>query len=132
MSRIILDDILRYLQLKQNDPPNYVNKLFLIRYLVSAWIDNMHANYTPGWISCLDNSMMVWSNKFTRPGCMFVPRKPHPCGNDWHSICCGVSGVIFAVNLVEGKDRPIRIEPREIEGKGKNCGLLLSLIKQLR
>ena len=59
-----------------------------------------------GWITCLDESMSVWMNKYTCPGWMFVPRKPKPFGNEYHSICCGLSGVMFAIELVEGKDRP--------------------------
>ena len=32
---------------------------------------------------------------WTCPGWMFVPRKPHPTGNEYHSICCGVSGIMY-------------------------------------
>jgi Transposase IS4 len=106
MSRNRFQDILTSLQFTDGEPPNYVDKFFRIRDLVNAWNGNMTSNFTPGWINCLDESMMVWSNQWTCPGFMFVPRKPHPFGNEWHSFCCGVSGKMFAVELVEGKDRP--------------------------
>ena len=37
---------------------------------------------------------------------MFVPRKPHPRGNEYHTVACGLSGILFAIELVEGKDEP--------------------------
>ena len=40
---------------------------------------------------------------------MLVPRKPRPFGNAYHTICCGVSGVLFTVQLVEGKDQPSQL-----------------------
>jgi Transposase IS4 len=59
MSRHRFDDIFKPLQLTNSKPPNYVDKFFPIRDLVSAWNANMRSNFTPGWISCLDESMMV-------------------------------------------------------------------------
>jgi hypothetical protein len=35
---------------------------------------------------------------------MFVPRKPHPMGNEYHSVCCNAIGIMFGIELVEGKD----------------------------
>jgi Transposase IS4 len=131
MTRNRFDDILKSIGFTNQNPPNYVDKFFPIRDLVTAWNDNMTINFTPGWISCLDESMMVWSSQFTCPGFMFVPRKPHPFGNEWHSICCGISGVMFAIELVEGKDRPPNLGLYEFEEKGKTVGLLLRLTKQL-
>ena len=59
-----------------------------------------------GWITCLDESMSTWLSRWTCPGWMFVPRKPRPFGNEYHSICCRESGIMFAIELCEGKDRP--------------------------
>jgi Transposase IS4 len=85
----------------------------------------MTISFNPGWISCLDESMMVWSSQLTCPGFIFVPIKPHPFGNEWNSICCGISGVMFAIELVEGKDRPPNLGPYKSEEEGKTVGLLL-------
>ena len=49
--------------------------------------------------------MMIWTNKFG-PGWVVLPRKPHPFGNEWHTICCSMSVVVFFVDLVERKDLP--------------------------
>ena len=85
--------------------------------------------FKSGWITCLDESMSVWMNKYTCPGWMFVPRKPKPFGNEYHSICCGLSGVMFAIELVEGKDRPKEL-PSPPKTK-KTSQLLLNLCASL-
>ena len=38
---------------------------------------------------------------------MVVPRKPHPFGNEYHTIADGDDGkpIMFRIKLVEGKDR---------------------------
>ncbi len=66
-------------------------------------------NYIPDLILCIDESMSVWLNQFC-PGGMCVPRKLHPFGNEYHTICNGDlkigTPIMFQVELVEGKDRP--------------------------
>ena len=51
---------------------------------------------------------------------MFVPRK-HPFGNDYHSISCGACIILFAIELVEGKDRPPQKEKEKFEERGEMC-----------
>jgi Transposase IS4 len=62
---------------------------------------------------------------------MFVPRKPWPFGNVYHLICCGVSGVMFGIEMVEGKDAPTEAPAKQFDNMGKTVGLLLRLIKPL-
>jgi len=62
--------------------------------------------FLSSWISCLDESMSKWVNKYTCLGFMVIPRKPWPFGNEYHTICCSESGVIFAMELVEGERYP--------------------------
>jgi Transposase IS4 len=130
MSRNRFEDILYALQYTLMDPPLYKDKFFEIREIVEAWNKNMEENFNPSWASCLDESMMEWTNQYTCPGFMFVPRKPHPFGNEWHSICCGLSGIMYAVELVEGKDKPPN-HSKEFDEKGKTVGLLLRLTKRI-
>ena len=47
-------------------------------------------------------------------------------GNEYYSICCGVSRIMFAIELVEGKDSPQHVH-KQYEDKGKIAGLLLRL-----
>ena len=51
--------------------------------MVDEWNKNMAQQFTPSWVSCLDESMSPWTNKYRCPGWMFVPRKPHPFGNEY-------------------------------------------------
>jgi hypothetical protein len=113
-------------------PPTYCDRFFEIRKLVDAWNENMVVNFSPGWISCLDESMSTWANKYTCPGYMFVPRKPWPFGNKYHTIACGISQILYHLELVEGKDELKDARgPKENDGLGKTVGLLLCLTKTI-
>ena len=82
----------------------------------------MQEIFSASYISCLDESMSIWHNCWTCPGWIFCPRKPHPFGNEYHSICCGKSGIMYWIELVEGKDCPKEIKNSRIAG---TAGLLL-------
>ena len=132
MSRNRFEEILRNLAFTKNQPPAYVDRFWQVRDILQAWKDNMFHHFIPGWVNCLDESMSFWSNMFTCPGFMFVPRKPWPFGNEYHTICCGLSGILFDLELVEGKDAPPERPAPEFESLGgKTVGLLLRLTKAL-
>ena len=86
--------------------PTFLNKFWEIGQMVEAWGVNMVENFVPGYMNCLDQSMSIWTNKFTCPGFMFVPCIPWPFGNEYHTICCCTSGIMWGIDLVEGKDCP--------------------------
>ena len=50
--------------------------------------------------------MSPWTNKYTFPGHMCVPNKSKPIGNEDHSTCFYLSGIMCAVEYAEGKDYP--------------------------
>ncbi len=51
-------------------------------------------------------------------------------GNEYHSACCGLSGIMFSVEMVEGKDRLPDLGVPEFESVvGKTGGLLLRMLK---
>jgi Transposase IS4 len=131
MSRNRFDDILSSLVYTNKEPTIYKDRFFEIRQLVDCWNANMAANFSPGWVTCLDESMMTWTNQFTCPGFMLVPRKPHPFGNEWHSICDGITGIMFAVEIVEGKDAPPERGASLHDNMGKTVGLLLRLTQSI-
>ena len=85
MSRVRFEQILTRIKYTDEDPPHYVDRFFHVWKLVKAWNSNMSTNFIPGWISCLDESTMIWKNKFV-PCWVVLPRKPHPFGNKWHTI----------------------------------------------
>ena len=59
--------------------------------LIDAWNDHMAGEYNPSWLNCLDESMNSWLSKFC-PGFMCIPHKPHPFGNEYHTIADGDGG----------------------------------------
>jgi hypothetical protein len=65
--------------------------------LIAAFNEHTQSCFRPGWINCLDESMSLWTNMWTCPGWMYVPRKPHPIGNEYHTLCCGLSGIMYAI-----------------------------------
>ena len=60
---------------------------------------------------------------------MFVPRKPHPFRNKYHTTVCAKSKVIHNVDIVEGKDRPRVMGKNEFEQKGETAGLMVGMKK---
>ena len=88
--------------------------------------------FIPSWVSCLDESMSPWTSRWTCPGWMYVPRKPHPQGNGYHTIACEESGILYGIELVEGRTRPPE-KPREkyVEEFGKTASLLLRLSESI-
>ena len=107
--------------------------------MINAFNNHYAQEYRPSWLSCLDESMNVWLNKFC-PGFMVCIHKPNPFGNEYHSIANGDDGkfVMWRIKLVKGKDQPKLPNsqfafPGEFEKKGydKTVNLLLEMTKPL-
>ena len=63
--------------------------------------------------------------KVELPRWMVVPRKPHPFKNEYHTICCAEAGIMYQLELVEGKDCPRELGPKKYNSyKGKTVGLM--------
>ena len=103
----------------------YVDKFCFVWRLIDAWNENMNEKFQPGWITCLDESMSAWTNKFTCPGFMFVPQTTWPFRNEYHTICCGLSGILFSLELVEGKDALHQAPPKVYDVFSKTIGFLM-------
>jgi Transposase IS4 len=92
----------------------------------------MEDQFDPSWINCLDESMMEWLNQFTCPGFMCVGRKPHPFGNERHTICCALSTIMWHAEIVEGKDRPTQLGQKEFNDLGgPTVGLMVHMTKPI-
>lgn len=91
----------------QPRPSEFVDKFHEVRQMISAFNDYYANAYSPSTMSCLDESMSSWMNQYC-PGFMCVPRKPHPFGNEYHSIADGDFGkpIMWRVKFQEGKDWP--------------------------
>lgn len=95
--------------------------------MIPAWNNNVMDVFKPGFITFLDEIMFIWFNKWTCPGWMCVPPKPHPFGNEWHDINCGLCKIIFSVELSEGRYHPKDLPKDPTNACGATCGLLLLL-----
>ena len=96
--------------------------------MINNFNEHYLENYTPYWLSCLDDSMNYFLDKFF-PGFISVLRKPHPLGNEYHSIADGDEGntVMYWIKIQKGKDRPKYANgkwafPSNFEGENTNTG----------
>ena len=81
------------------------------------------------WISYLEESISLCMNKFTWPVFVFLPIKPHSKGNEYHTICCDESGIMYGCDIVKGRDNLMpmgRPEP-ETSSNTKMVVLMLQL-----
>ena len=132
MSRRRFDEILGVHKTYITPFPAYKDGFHPIQEFIAAWNANMHMNYSPSWIVCLDESMSLWTNMFTCPGFVFCPRKPWDRGNEYHTIACGFSTILYFAEMVEGKARPNELGPPEFNiNLGKTIGLLLRITKSI-
>ena len=113
-------------------PPNrYQDRFWEVRQLLAAWNENISNNFICSFVACLDESMSKSLNQWTTPGFIVCPMKPWPFGNECHTIACGVTGILFQLELVEGKDEPPERPQKDYSEHGKTVGLLLRLTKPL-
>ena len=103
-------DIMAAIRYTDKEPPLlFTDSFHEVRQMINAFNDYYAAEYNPAWLNCIDESMSSWLNKYC-PGFMCVLRKPHPQGNEYHSIADGdldgTKPIMWRVKLVEGKDRP--------------------------
>ncbi len=130
MSRKRFKIITRELRFTDCNKPPFLDRFWEVRQMVIEWNRNMAAVFSSSWVICLDESMSIWTSRWTCPGWVFCPRKPHPFGNEYHSACCGITGIMFSVEMVEGKDRPRQLGiPEFQQDHGKTGGLLLCMLK---
>ena len=99
--------------------------------MIVEWKENMRDCFSPSYVTCLDESMSIWNNKWSCPGWIFCPRKPHPFGNEWHTISCGLTGILFDLEIVEGKDRPKEFGIDSSNRFGATGGILLRLCRSI-
>ena len=132
MSLYRYEAILESLAFTGRRAPEFVDRFWEVREMIEVWNKNMEDVFSPGWITCLDESMSIWFNRYTCPGWVYCPRKPHPFGNEYHDICCGISGILFRILIVEGKDKPSNdVGGREFDQFGSTTALLLECCKTI-
>ena len=137
MSRFHWEAINGALRYTNKIPPAYVDRFHEVRQMQDNFNTYYAEQYCPGWWNCLDESMSVWQNNFC-PGFMCVPRKPHPFGNEYHSICDGdLNGagggnpIMWHAEIQEGKDQPAEFGAKKYDEKGKTVGLMCRILEPI-
>ena len=122
-------------------PTDFTDKFHDIRQLQDAFNQHYSDNYIPAWLSCLDESMNTWLNKYC-PGFMVVERKPHPYGNECHTIAGDDEDeakgrpIMWRCKIQEGKDRPKKDDgswafPSPFKGNSKTVKLMLEMTEPI-
>ena len=72
------------------ESPTFLDRFHNVRQMIEDFNEHYDGEYVPSWLNYLDKSMNSFLDKFC-PGFMCVPHKPHPFGNEYHSIADGVT-----------------------------------------
>ena len=129
MSCTCFEEILSWIHYTDESPPTLLDHFWEIQFLIIARNKNMDENFIPFWINAIDESMSKWLNEYNCPGFMFVPCMPWKFGNEYHDVGCGLSNIIWQVDLHEGKDHPAHLGKKEFDDLGSTIGTLLCLSK---
>jgi hypothetical protein len=49
-------------------------------------------------------------------------------GNEYHTVCCGIGGIMFSVELVEGRDRHPEFPPPKHDSTGNTTSYTLDKV----
>ena len=107
--------------------PSKRDKFHEVREIIATFNEHMKKVFIPSWVSCLDESMPPWTRRWVCPGFMRVHRKPYPVGRYHHAVACGVSGALWAMEIVEEGERPPELESSKHYEHVKIGSLLLQL-----
>ena len=99
MPRTRFEGILGYICYTYQKYIGYYYGFLNMNKMEESWTLNMAEEFNPSWINVLDKIMMEWFNKYA-PRFMCVGRKPHPFGNKRHTICCGLTYILWISQIV--------------------------------
>ena len=101
MSLNRFEDIIRNLSFSDKNVPEYNETFFHMRQMKDALNANMTKVLEPSWVSVLDESKKEWISKYNCPAWMCVVRKPHPFGDERHTIDCKLSTIMWFAEILE-------------------------------
>ena len=102
ISRTRFEGIMFFLRYTYRNDVEYYGGFFHMRQIEEVWKLNMDEEFNPSWINVLYKFMIEWCKK-CMPRVMCVGSKPHPFGNERHTICCGLMSFLWRAQIVEGK-----------------------------
>ena len=85
------------LKYTEKPPPTYNDGFWEVRRIIDEWNANMEKNFMPAWVSCLDESISKWLNKYTCPVFMCVPRNPWLFRNEYYTIVYVLTRVLYCM-----------------------------------
>ena len=62
MSRRRFEAILKHLKFTTKPPPEFRHPFHPVTELINAFNKHSRGCFSPSWVSCLDESMSVWTN----------------------------------------------------------------------
>ena len=74
---------------------------------------------------------MTGSFNKDEPGFMCVGRKPYPFVNKKHTICCGLTSILWRARTVEGRDFPGSLCQKEYNKLGETVSLTLRICRPI-
>ncbi|EDQ84231.1 uncharacterized protein MONBRDRAFT_30469 [Monosiga brevicollis MX1] len=127
MSQHRFREIAKGLRLTDTKPRGGADPFHAVREMAEAFNDHMAKSsvFRPSSLVCLDESM-VTHHQEEDPGFVFIGRKPHPVGNEYHAICDAETGIVYRIEMVEGKARPRQL-PLKYAEHGQTGGLILRM-----
>ena len=90
---------------------------------IRIWVTNSHLHGLAVWMSQFLSeqvSGLVLDEWFSQ--------ESHPFGNEYHTVCCAKSGILYSLKIVKAKDRPRDSGPLKFNNEGKTTGLLKCLM----
>ena len=124
MSRRRFDSIVSAFSLYRDDPDD---NLLPVRMLQKTFNEHMAKCYFPSWLVCVDESMSKWTQRWTCPVWVIVPRKPTPMGIEFHTAADHENRILFAVELV-GDPKAVKYNNECI---GKTASLVMRMTESL-
>ena len=73
---------------------------------------------------------MEWFKKYA-PGFMCVGHKTHPFANERHTICCGLTSILWRAQIEQGKDLPGPLGKKEYNELRKTVSLTLRMYRPI-
>ena len=55
------------------------------------------------------------------PGLTHASRKPHPMDSEHHAVACGMFGVSWVMEIIDGRDRPSELGVQSAMSMGRQA-----------
>ena len=101
-----------------------------MKQMEEVWNKNITYEFKTSWINVIDTVMMEWYNNFA-PWFMCVGSKQHPFFNDHHTICCGITYILWRVKIVKAGYIPEHLGPNLHSDIGRTVLLVFRMCEPL-